>query len=198
MKLNTGDRNTGNRNTGNRNTGNGNAGGGNVGSWNTGNKNIGNLNTGNFNAGNGNAGSWNTGNRNTGLFNTETPDIINIFDAPASRGDWDECEKPNFIYFGLTEWVNKNDMTEKEKKENEEYKATGGYLKEFSYKEAFKASYERATQEDKDKIFNLPNFDPEKFLEISGIDVRVNAEQENKKQQLIAKANELLAQAEKM
>jgi hypothetical protein len=198
--CNTGNRNTGNwntgyRNTGNRNTGNCNTGNCNTGDWNTGNRNTGNWNTGDWNTGNRNTGNWNTGDWNTGYFNTETPNQVNVFDVLTSRADWIDCDKPEFIYFNLTVWVSMSDMTQLEKDENPTYEITKGYLKKLDYKEAFQASYNKANKDDRKKAFNLPNFNAEKFLEISGIDVRVDTEQESKKKALIAKAHELLEQA---
>ncbi len=200
---NAGDKNTGNRNAGDQNTGHQNNGNWNTGNWNTGNQNTGNLNngnwnTGNWNTGNWNTGNWNTGNWNTGYFNTTTPDQVNIFDVMTSKEDWNNCSKPNFIYFHLTVWVPMSEMTDKEKEENPEYGNTEGYLKRKGYQEAFKESYSKASEEDRKKIFNIPNFNADKFLEISGIDVRVDSEQEEKKKALIAKANELIEQAKNM
>ena len=171
--FNTGYRNTGDRNTGYRNTGDRNTGGFNTGDWNTGDRNTGDWNTGGFNTGGFNTGDrntgdwntggfntgdWNTGDRNTGYFNTETPDKINVFDVPTDKADWDKCEKPNFIYFNLTLWVSMSDMTQKEKYDNPTYGNAGGYLKKLDYKEEFQSSYNKATEEDRKKIFNLPNF----------------------------------------
>ena len=175
--------NTGNWNTGDLNTGN----------WNAGNRNTGNRNTGNRNT-----GDWNTGNLNTGYFNVKTSDQINVFDKLINRSEWDNCDKPNFIYFNLTVWIPLSEMTDKEKEENESCGNTEGYLKKLDYQEEFKKSYEKASKEDRDKILNIPNFDAAKFLEISGIDVRVDTEKETKKAELIAKAEELLEQARKM
>jgi hypothetical protein len=197
-KQNTGEWNTGDRNTGEWNTGDRNTGDCNTGDLNTGNLNTGDCNTGEWNTGDRNTGYWNTGDLNTGYFNTETPDQINIFDKPASRADWNDCDKPDFIYFSIAGWVPMSEMTEKEKSENPDFGYTGGYLKKLDYKEEFKKSYEKASSEDRAKIHNLPNFCPDKFLEISGIDVRIDSEQEAKKQELIRKANELLEQAKKM
>jgi hypothetical protein len=197
-QWNTGDWNTGNWNTGDLNTGDLNTGNRNTGDWNTGNWNTGNWNTGNRNTGNRNTGDWNTGNRNTGYFNVKTPDQVNVFDVLTNKSDWDNFDKPNFIYFKLTEWVGESEMTQQEKDNNDTYGNVGGYLKKRDYKEVFKESYEEATKEDRKKIFNLPNFDADKFLEISGIDVRVDNEQAAKKKALIAKANELLEQAKNM
>ena len=115
-----------------------------------------------------------------------------------SKKDWENCDKPAFIYFQLSVWVTVAEMTNKEKEDNPTYLHTDGYLKSKEYKEAFKESYDKASKEDRAKVFNLPNFNADKFLEISGIDVRVDTEQESKKQALIAKANELLEQAKNM
>ena len=159
---------------------------------NTGDKNTGYRNTGSWNTGDLNTGNWNTGDLNTGYFNTKTPDQINVFDILVSKKEWVSCDKPDFIYFNLTVWVPMSEMTDKEKEGNESYGNTEGYLKKLDYKEEFIKSYNNATDEDKNKIFNIPNFDADKFLEISGIDVRKNTEHEKKKSALIAKANELL------
>jgi hypothetical protein len=195
---NTGNCNTGNYNTGDYNTGNCNTGDCNTGDYNTGYHNTGDYNTGDYNTGNYNTGDYNTGNYNTGYFNTETPDQVNVFDVLTNRSDWDDCDKPGFIYFDLTVWVPMSEMTQKEKDDNPTYGNAEGYLKKLDYKESFQESYNKTTKEDRNKIFNLPNFNAEKFLEISGIDVRVDTEQESKKQALIAKANELLEQAKNM
>ncbi len=196
--CNTGDCNTGDRNTGYWNTGDRNTGYWNTGNWNTGYCNTGDRNTGYWNTGYCNTGDWNTGNWNTGYFNTSTPDQINVFDVLTNKTEWDNCDKPNFIYFNLTVWVPMSEMTYKEKEDNPEYGNTEGYLRKLDYKEAFKDSYDKADEEDRKKIFNLPNFNADKFLDISGIDVRVDNEQETKKKALIAKANELLEQAKNM
>jgi len=165
-KNNTGDRNTGYFNTGDWNTGNWN-----TGHCNTGDHNTGDWNTGYRNTGYRNTGSWNTGSHNTGYFNTDTPKTIRVFGKECIKEDWDKAEKPDFIYFDLTEFIEESEMTDIEKKEHPEYKTIGGYLKVYEYKEAFKKSWDNATDEDRQLIFNLPNFDAEIFKEISGIDV---------------------------
>ncbi|OED34269.1 hypothetical protein AB832_07890 [Flavobacteriaceae bacterium (ex Bugula neritina AB1)] len=164
---NTGDWNTGNRNTGNRNTGNRNTGGWNTGGWNTGD-----LNTGDWNTGNRNTGGWNTVDRENGFFNTIEVQKIRVFNKECSLETWNSCKKPSFLFFKLTEWISSNKMTDAEKDANPTHKITGGYLKEYEYKEAFKRSYSGASEEDKKLLLELPNFDADVFLEISGIDVR--------------------------
>ena len=157
LYMNTGYYNTGSYNTGYRNTGH----------WNTGNNNTGNWNTGSYNTGN-----WNTGHYNTGYFNTITPDTILVFNKPFSRQKFMDIDKPEWIYFDLTEWVNQENMSDQEKAGNESYMTTGGYLKVYSYKEAWANAYKNATEEDIQKTINLPNFDYDIFEEISGIDLR--------------------------
>ena len=62
-------------------------------------------------------------------------------------------------------------MTTAEEKENPSFKTTGGYLKTYKYKDAFKKSWDNAETSDRLKVFDLPNFDADIFKEISGIDV---------------------------
>ena len=162
-KNNTGHRNTGNCNTGYRNTGDCN-----TGNWNTGDRNTGYWNTGNWNT-----GYWNTGNWNTGYFNTKTPKTIKVFGKECLRVDWENANKPNCLYFSLTEWICESAMSDVEKQENPSYSHTGGYLKAFDYKEAFTKSVTEASKEDRDLIRALPNFIADIFLEISGVDLRL-------------------------
>jgi hypothetical protein len=82
-------------------------------------------------------------------------------------------------------------MTEQEKKDNPNYETTEGYLKVLEYKEAFQESYNRASKEDREKIFNIPNFNAKKFFEISGIDVKINTEASDEKEALLSEILEL-------
>jgi len=163
-KNNTGHWNTGHWNTGNRNTGDYN-----TGDWNTGDYNTGNRNTGN----------WNTTNNDTGYFNTVQSDTVRVFNKECSREDWNCLDKPNFIYdLTLARWINEPYMSENEKQDNPEYKTTGGYLKTWTYKEAWKNAWDNREDNDLERLLALPNFDADVFLEISGIDVRKDAEVE--------------------
>ena len=171
---NTGDRNTGHSNTGDRNTGDRNAGHSNTGDRNTGHRNTGHRNTGDRNTGDrntghSNTGDWNTGDWNTGCFNTKTPDKILVFNKMCSRKKWDNAQKPAFLWFNLTLWVDYPKMTEEEKKADLLAEMRGGYLKKLDYKEAFQASYAKATEKDKALLLKLPNFNKKVFYEISGI-----------------------------
>ena len=140
-----------------------------MGNCNTGDRNTGDRNTGDCNTGDWNTGDWNTGDRNTGYCNTELPKI-RIFNKETDVA-LEDIPFPNFFYFSLTEWVSENNMTDEEKESNSNYTILGGYLKTFEYKEAWQRSWNKASEEDKKKLFELPNFDAEIFLEITGIKV---------------------------
>jgi len=65
-------------------------------------------------------------------------------------------------------------MTEEEKKENETYKTTGGYIKVWEVDKNMKTHWRKSFDDSKDledikKTLDLPNFDYEIFEEISGI-----------------------------
>jgi hypothetical protein len=123
------------------------------------------------NSGDRNSGDCNSGGWNSGCFNTITPQEILIFNKPCKREIWENCQKPDFIYFNLTIWINEFEMSDQEKIDNPKFYVASGYLKTYGYKEAWKKSWDNASLEDRKLILTLPNFDPEVFKEISGIDV---------------------------
>lgn len=171
---NTGDWNTGYRNTGDWNTGNSNTGNSNTSNRNTGDYNTGDFNTGNFNTGNWNTGDFNTGNFNTGFFNNKTPNII-IFNKEIDLS-FKEIKKLkgfeilNYNYENNW-WVYSKNMTNEEKEKYPEHKTTGGYLKTITFKDACNLMWDNLTQEEKEDVKNLPNFDNNIFKEITGIEV---------------------------
>ena len=178
----TGDRSTGNWSTGNRSTGswstgNWSTGNRSTGSWSTGNRSTGNWSTGNGSTGYRSTGNWSISNYSTGHFSTIDYDGFGAFNKPCTPEEWDDSFKPEFICFDLTEWVTTEDMTEAEKQEHKTYKTTGGYLRVYTYKEAWRKAWDSATPEDKELLFKLPNFDADVFKEISGIDVNETAEE---------------------
>ena len=177
---NTGNCNTGNCNTGDYNTGHYNTGNCNTSRFNTGNCNTGNCNTGDCNTGNYNTGYWNTGDWNatdysTGLFNTKQK-TLDIFDKPSNwtLEDWFYSEVRNILNsnFKLTEWIYEENMSNEEKEQHPEYEAAGGYLKVFKFKEACKNMWNSLTDYEKHTVITeLPNFDADKFEQITGINV---------------------------
>ena len=186
--VNTGKGNTGIKNTGSYNTGNSNTGDWNTGHWNTGdcnsghcnsgNCNSGDNNTGNYNKGNYNIGDCNLGNKKLGCFCTDDNDKHETIKLFNKESDWTlDTWKNSYAFeiinncFELTLWVNECDMTDKEKEEHSEYKVTKGYLKELSYKEAWRNMWNRIDDKEKEAFVLLPNFNKDIFKTITGIDI---------------------------
>ena len=165
----TGNYSTGNYSTGNLSTGHMSTGNYSTGFCSTGDMSTGNWSTGCRSTGNCSTGNWSISNYSTGHFSTEDYTGFGCFDKPCSHRQWRGAYKPSWLLFDLTDWVDKSDMTDQEKEDNPTYKSTGGYLKVYDYQEAFQASYAQATREEQLAIKDLPNFDAEKFYQISGI-----------------------------
>ncbi len=166
-------------NTGNHNSGYGNSGDCNSGNWNSGDRNSGNGNSGNGNSGDWNSGScnsgnWNSGDWNSGYLNTSAQKYTFIFNKQVEKSVLESAEFPSFMFFDLTEWVPDRNMSQVEKERHPEYVTTGGYLKKYAYKTAFRKSFEKAKRlpdwpKQRQKLLDLPNFDAKVFEEISGI-----------------------------
>ena len=169
---NSGDRNSGNRNSGDRNSGNWNSGNRNSGDWNSGNRNSGDWNSGNWNSGDMNSGDWNSGNRNSGYMNTTTPPV-RIFNRETDVAR-EDIRFPNFFYFDQTFFVSYYTATDEERRNHKrEIDTCGGFLKTIPYKDAWRRSWDKASDDDRRKVLELPNWDNEVFKEISGIDVEL-------------------------
>ena len=171
---NSGSHNSGNWNSGNYNTGDLNSGNYNTGNLNSGDRNSGNHNTGDWNSGSWNSGYWNSGDNNSGYLNTSTQEYCFIFNKPVEKSVLSITKFPAFMRFTLTEWIPDSKMSQQEKNQHPEYATIGGYLKKYTYKEAFRKSFEEAKQlpdwpEQLEKLKSLPNFDAKIFEEISGI-----------------------------
>ena len=173
--YNTGNRNTGDYNTGDYNTGNRNTGDYNTGNYNAGDYNTGNRNTGDYNTGNYNAGDWNTGDRNTGCFMTEEQKIM-FFNKPSdwTYNDWllsDARYLLKRIPKNVVEWIYSENMTDEEKAEHPTHETTGGYLKVIDESECSQIWWDGLSEDEKNVIFSLPNFNPDIFFQCTGIDV---------------------------
>lgn len=145
-KCNTGDYNIGDCNTGNHNSGNWNTGNYNTGILNTGNYNAGECNTGYHNTGDYNSGDYNAGNYNSGIFNTEMRPYLKIFDKDSNwtMSDWVYSEA-RLILSDIKD-INSTDKS-----------------KQYWFIDL--------PAHQKNLIYNIPNFDPDKFRECTGIDV---------------------------
>ena len=142
-------------NTGEWNIGDFNIGNCNTGEWNIGDFNIGNCNIGDYNIGNCNAGNWNVSDYNTGYCNTITFTSGYMFNKLVDNIH--NVVFPGWMYFTI-EPDFKSELTSAQKIER--------------FQLAAKKAWNKASQEEKEQTFNLPNFDADIFYEIFGIDVR--------------------------
>ncbi|TGA95991.1 hypothetical protein E4665_17100 [Sporolactobacillus shoreae] len=181
--YNSGDYNSGDYNSGDYNSGYGNSGNRNSGNRNSGNRNSGNRNSGYGNSGYGNSGDYNSGDYNSGdynkasnvagCFNTKSHKIL-FFDHKTDMS-FDEWRRSDASYllsqvnYRPTEWVDEDDMTPEEKAEHTDYETTGGYLKRNDLSEAYAKWWDKLSDRQKQIIREIPNFDAEKFEEITGI-----------------------------
>ena len=166
------DENTGFFNSGNFNSGNCNSGYYNSGDYNSGNCNSGNCNSGYCNSGYRNSGYFNSCDYSSGLFCTQDPKV-KIFDIETDmtmkevvRTDW---YRMLFKYsLDLIKWI---ENTDEEKQFDKDKDLIGGYLKTYTYKEACKNWWDKYTDKEKAVIMSMPNFDKDKFKQITGIEV---------------------------
>ena len=169
--YNSGNRNSGNYNSGHYNNGNYNSGYYNSGNYNSGHYNSGNYNSGDRNSGNYNSGNYNSGNRNSGYFNTTTPKV-RLFNKDTDL-DFDSITLIRLRSLITPKqfliWVSSKDMSDQEKNDNPSHQTTGGFLKKHpnEYKKQWEYSVSRMSEEDKDFIRSLPNFDADIFFEIT-------------------------------
>ena len=170
--ANSGWNNSGWNNSGHNNSGNFNSGHFNSGDSNSGHNNSGNFNSGWNNSGHNNSGDWNKCNGSNGVFCTEEP-TIKTFDKDTDM-TLNEFRKSKYgkalrsVKLKLTEWIK---YTEEEMKDDDNKRLIGGYLKEYSYKEACANWWSELTEENREIIMSIPNFDADKFEEITGIKI---------------------------
>ncbi|MGL5232952.1 MAG: pentapeptide repeat-containing protein [Fusobacteriaceae bacterium] len=170
--------NNGKNNVGYSNTGDWNTGYNNTGSRNTGDSNTGSRNTGDSNTGNRNTGDWNRTNYSTGFFNTEEKNII-AFNKQTSinRSDYIELISKTKIYsmgILINVWVSESEMSDQEKIDNPDFYNKDGYLKCLTQEEISKKRqfiWDKLSENEKENIYKLPNFDKEIFEEIMMIKI---------------------------
>ena len=140
----------------------------NSGHCNTGHYNSGNYNSGDCNSGRCNSGNYNSGNWNSGFFNTNEPKL-RIFNKETDLTITDFRKKYGYpeVYPILTGYKNNKLVTHE-------------------YKDAWQIMWNKATDEQKQWYLDLPNFDPQIFFEITGIDVR-EQKKENSGSSLVGK-----------
>ena len=172
---NSGNYNDGCCNSGSDNNGDWNCGRYNVGTWNSGSGNIGYGNTGRLNTGNRNCGDFNKTSYSVGCFNTQSRQLF-FFDKPTDMTfeQWRSSKAYHLLNttnLNPTVWIPLEHMTELEKKQHPESYTTGGYLKVRDTNDRFIEWWNNLTDEEKDIIKSIPNFDPDKFYKITGIRV---------------------------
>ena len=188
--FNSGDCNSGNWNSGNWNSGNWNSGDRNSGDLNSGDRNSGDLNSGDLNSGNWNSGNWNSGDRNSGDRNSGDRNSGYWNSGSWNSGDWNSCNGSNGVFCNQEDkniriFNKPSGMSLEEFWDSKYYRALQSEpleltywddkneeLKCRSYKDACAIWWSKLTAENKEIIQQIPNFDPDVFLDITGIDVR--------------------------
>lgn len=142
--------------------------------------NLGKACTGLCNSGNHNSGDWNSGDWNktcfsNGCFNTESPKIF-LFNKPSdwTYQDWLNSDARYILMdcpLNVLAWVWDDDMTDEEKEQHPEYSATGGFLKHTQQGAERQMWWNNLSDENKNTVMQLPNFDELIFEEITGINV---------------------------
>ena len=171
--YNSGDHNSGIRNSGDHNSGDRNSGDYNSGYRNSGYKNSGDNNSGSFNSGSFNSGIANKCNYSNGIFCNRDDSNIRIFNKPSGMSFEDFAVRDYFralmsVNFKLTEWIC---YTKEEVESDPKKREVGGYLKIYTMNEAWANWWNEMTPENKEIIKSIPNFDPEIFKDITGIEV---------------------------
>ena len=175
--YNSGSYNSGSHNSGDYNIGYCNSGYFNSGSHNSSFYNSGDYNSGDYNSGFYNSGSYNSGDYNSGFFNSNEPNV-RMFNKPTNL-KFDEIKIPDWCFFDLTVWVSSDKATEEEKEEHKkEIETCGGFLKTLKYIEAWRLAWDKASKEEHEELFDLPNWDNEVFKEITGIDAEAEIAKE--------------------
>ena len=115
---------------------------------------------------------FNVCDRSTGLFNTEEK-TVPIFNKDSGL-TWKEIIYKDWYAvlrsgsFKLTEWIW---YTEEEMEDSPIRQAIQGYLKQYTFEEACLNWWDSLSNEAKELIKTIPNFDKEIFKQITGIEV---------------------------
>ena len=145
---------------------------------NTGRDCTGLCNTGNRNTGDWNTGDWNKTNFSSGCFNTVEQKIY-LFNKPSewTYKEWLDSRAYDIlcrIPSSFLKYVWCDDMTDEEKNVHPEAEITGGYIKREDNTPQRQSWWDGLDQNQKNTVTSLPNFDPDIFKEITGIDVNKN------------------------
>jgi len=86
----------------------------------------------------------------------------------------------NRIDFRPADWIWSNEMSDAEKAEHPEHETTGGYLKIRNIADCYTQWWDNLSNRERQIIMNIPNFDANKFYEITGIKINGNQLKEAK------------------
>lgn len=133
------------------------------------------VNTGTNCTGYRNSGDWNIADYSSGCFNTEEQKLL-FFDKPTemTMQQWRDSEAFHLLKHVNYEpaiWVEAENMTEVEKRDNPGWEVTGGYLKKNTLENCFIEWWEKLPFKKRKVIQQIPNFDSEKFYQITGIKI---------------------------
>ena len=121
-----------------------------------------------------NSGYWNSGNWNSGLFNSEENPKLKMFNNMSdwTINDWNDSDARHIMNtcpYTHSDFIDKSDMTDEEKENHPEYKTIGGFVKVFIVTKKEKEDWwNKLSDEDKDIIKSLPNFDFDIFRKCVG------------------------------
>ena len=87
--------------------------------------------------------------------------------------EWRNTEAARILSWNFEQnvWIYSENMTDEEIEQYPSHETTGGYLRTFSFKEACDNMWNDLTDREKEVIKNIPNFNEEKFEEITGISI---------------------------
>ena len=177
----TGDYSTGSGSTGDYSTGNYSTGSGSTGNYSTGSGSTGYRSTGNYSTGYRSTGDFSASNNSTGHFST-IDGQPSFFDKPFN-GTWDEANNLiPYVHLKLgSYWVDSSEMTEQQKLDHPSHETTGGVLLTYNhtYHQAWAIAWSEMHPATRERFLNLPNFDAEKFQQITGIDTVAAQEPRN-------------------
>lgn len=75
------------------------------------------------------------------------------------------------LKLNITVWIDWDNMTDEERKNNPKSYVCGGYLKVYEYKEAWLNLWNDLNESEKKSFKSLPNFDKNIFEEVTGIKI---------------------------
>ena len=107
-----------------------------------------------------------------------------VFNKDVSEDEYKKIKKSlEGIKIVLTEWIKQKD---------------GGYLETYKYEEAWKNWLKESTDKQRQAILDIPQFNEKIFKEITGLTKKDLGGKDNKKKELIAKAEELKEKADEL